>query len=243
MVQFVGCYIWDVETAGSSPVYPTKNYFMKKFKSFLLGCLLVFTAGAETYDVNFMVNSEGVIEKSSSTLPSEDYGVDLLCCEKIWWGLMRTCIVFDGPQSGYAIYHLHANENHYLSDDGDYNWNIYLQALTLPFCQYETTDIGQWVTICFVDVFNPLILIAESSNVSDLCYRIYDWDNGNEINIRIKNALINAPDYHIDIATEVDDVNVCTKPIYYNLQGIQSNTPFKGINIVKLNNKTFKVIY
>ena len=223
---------------------------MKRFKAFLLGCLLALTATASTYHIYHTMSSDGSLDKiySSFNGPNGDpYEITIACCEISANHYIRTTIYFDGPDSEYDVYRVHADGVHRDTDNTDPNWNMALQPTINPvWCSYEYYSAHGWGSICWTDTFDSALLTNELSTVNTLRYRVYDITNNHTFEILIINAMYYAtnPDHGIITGTgAVNDIKVGDQVIYYNLQGLRSNTPFDGINIVKCGTTTKKVIY
>ena len=138
----------------------------------------------------------------------------------------------------FDVYRLHADaETHRPADENNPDWDMKAQANANPvWCSYEQVN-GTDPYIHFVDTFNENLLISELITVNTIKYEFVDHQNGHTYIIQINNA------FEGDIMTSITETADDSQPVYYDLQGHSSTKPFKGVNIIKINNSTKKAIY
>lgn len=93
---------------------------------------------------------------------------------------------------------------------------------------YEVYDTHIW----FQDTF-----LKSWVDSDDLCYEVHDSRNNHLLTIVIHHA------FGHNIITNIEVIISNGPVIYYDLQGHSSTKPFKGVNIIKINNSTKKAIY
>lgn len=202
---------------------------------------MILQMSAASYHLYYTMHSDGSITKTESALGSE-YDLQVIDCIISYNDYISTTIILTGPDANYEAYRLHADGEHYTSDETNPLWNMKLQQTINPeWCSYSYEVVDEIATLKFTDTFDATILTKENPTANTLKYIIYDRTHDSTFAIWINQAIYYAT--QTDIITGVENVyNDNDDMIYYNLQGHSSNHPFIGINIVKNNGKYEKRI-
>lgn len=196
-------------------------------------------ASCSALDFAFSMNSKGVLNKNSVTynnvgtivinrLVVNDYGVS--CDLKFQSSTTMNA-------EDIVVYRLDGYGKHDTSREGDPLWEVNIGAQVNPrWCSYEVVDDK---TLRFVDTFSKDLILKDNPQANTLKYVFKDKTHHTEFHVLISNVFY----YHI--VTAINETNVYEEGEvkYINAQGIVSDSPFNGFNIVVKNGRVTKKIF
>lgn len=211
---------------------------MKKILISLVMMMCFLLTNASSHHVYFEMHNDGTLNEVHYADSHNNYYIDVLEFIIAENGYLGITIKFQSVPAEYEVYRLHANGEHYASDETDPLWNMELQPTINPtWCSYSYEN----GVITFTDTFDSDILREELSTVNSVRYRIYDKTNNHDYTIQFNNVF--TPIDH-GIITSVCKVSSDKSEVrYYDLNGCTSSMPFNGMNIVVENGRSYKKIF
>ena len=215
---------------------------MKKFLLTLILCLTSIVSFAASGHFYFKVGQNGEVSPTGNYTEHAGISATINSLVKSESGYYSIDVTIhhnhhhENPM--FDVYRLHADATtHRPTDENNTDWDMKAEAISnSEWCCYEQVN-GNDPYIHFVDTFKASLLTNELSTVNTIKYEFVDHQNGHTYIIQINDA------FYGNIMTSITEVTNDSQIIYYDLQGHSSNKSFKGLNIVKNGNKTYKVIF
>ena len=211
---------------------------MKKFLFIFLTivCSALFV-NANEFHYYFSMNEHGEVVKYEISEHAYTVIINNLVISDNHYVSCDITIKCPHSAENYTVLRRHADGNP--GDISDSNWNMQTQPEVNPrWCSYEVVKSSQsGCTIRFVDTFPMAWYTDELSTANALKYYVKDDINGHTLDIQIMNV------FYYNIVTNITDLYNDNNTIYYNIEGRSSNTPFKGLNIIKNRNVVYKKLY